>query len=133
MLALRPLIPLIAAAGILLAGNGLQGTLIAIRGADEVFQLYKSLDWRGLFFRLYDCDFGCLALVAGSGSYQAVCCHGRHCCFGYFVVGIMDRPIVMVFVARIDGILFCLSVCNNCSWINSGVSNEIRGKGIVCL
>jgi MFS family permease len=34
---IRPLIPLLLAAGILLAGNGLQGTLIALRGAQEGF------------------------------------------------------------------------------------------------
>lgn len=34
---IRPLIPVLVAAGILLAGNGLQGTLIALRGAQEGF------------------------------------------------------------------------------------------------
>jgi phosphotransferase system glucose/maltose/N-acetylglucosamine-specific IIC component len=33
MSSIRPLIPLLIAAGILLGGNGIQGTLIALRGA----------------------------------------------------------------------------------------------------
>ena len=37
MNSIRPLIPLLIAAGILLGGNGLQGTLIALRGAQEGF------------------------------------------------------------------------------------------------
>lgn len=37
MIALGPLLPLLIAAGILLAGNGLQGTLITLRGAEEGF------------------------------------------------------------------------------------------------
>ncbi len=37
MSSIRPLIPLLMAAGILLGGNGLQGTLIALRGAQEGF------------------------------------------------------------------------------------------------
>ena len=37
MSSIRPLIPLLIAAGILLGGNGLQGTLIALRGAEEGF------------------------------------------------------------------------------------------------
>ena len=37
MSSLKPLIPLLIAAGILLGGNGLQGTLIAVRGAHEGF------------------------------------------------------------------------------------------------
>ena len=37
MSSLRPMIPLLIAAGILLGGNGLQGTLVAVRGAQEGF------------------------------------------------------------------------------------------------
>ena len=37
MSSIRPLLPLLVAAGILLAGNGLQGTLIALRGQAEGF------------------------------------------------------------------------------------------------
>ena len=37
MSSIRPLIPLLVAAGILLGGNGLQGTLVALRGAAEGF------------------------------------------------------------------------------------------------
>ena len=37
MSTIRPLIPLLIAAGILLGGNGMQGTLIALRGAQEGF------------------------------------------------------------------------------------------------
>ncbi|MEN0001162.1 MAG: MFS transporter, partial [Pseudomonadota bacterium] len=37
MTQLRPLIPLLIAAAILLAGNGVQGTAIAVRGAAEGF------------------------------------------------------------------------------------------------
>ncbi|TIM23154.1 MAG: MFS transporter, partial [Mesorhizobium sp.] len=37
MSSMRPLIPLLIAAGILLGGNGLQSTLIALRGAQEGF------------------------------------------------------------------------------------------------
>lgn len=38
MTPLRPLIPLLTAAAILLAGNGVQGTMVAIRGAAEGFE-----------------------------------------------------------------------------------------------
>ena len=37
MSSIRPLVPLLIAAGILLGGNGMQGTLIALRGAQEGF------------------------------------------------------------------------------------------------
>ncbi len=38
MTPLRPLLPLLAAAAILLAGNGVQGTMVAVRGAAEGFE-----------------------------------------------------------------------------------------------
>ena len=47
---LRPLVPILAAAGILLGGNGLQGTLIALRGAQEGLQRRPGNDGHGPFW-----------------------------------------------------------------------------------
>ncbi|TJW81422.1 MAG: MFS transporter, partial [Mesorhizobium sp.] len=61
MSSIRPLIPLLIAAGILLGGNGLQGTLIALRGAREGF----SASDIGLMGTFYFAGFllGCLAVT----------------------------------------------------------------------
>lgn len=58
---LKPLIPILLAAGILLGGNGLQGTLIALRGAEEGF----SPTMIGFMGTAYYAGFliGCLAIV----------------------------------------------------------------------
>ena len=60
MTSIRPLIPLLIAAGILLAGNGLQGTFIAIRGAEEGF----SASLIGFMGTAYFTGFllGCVAI-----------------------------------------------------------------------
>ena len=50
MSSLRPLIPLLLAAGILLGGNGLQGTLIALRGASEGFDTFTIGLMGGAYF-----------------------------------------------------------------------------------
>ncbi|RUV84467.1 MFS transporter, partial [Mesorhizobium sp. M1A.F.Ca.IN.022.07.1.1] len=61
MSSIRPLIPLLIAAGILLGGNGLQGTLIALRGAQEGF----SASDIGLMGTFYFAGFllGCLSVT----------------------------------------------------------------------
>ena len=46
MSAIRPLIPLLMAAGLLLAGNGLFSTLIAARGAQEGMRA-AQIGWMG--------------------------------------------------------------------------------------
>ncbi|RUZ66834.1 MFS transporter, partial [Mesorhizobium sp. M7A.F.Ca.US.003.02.2.1] len=61
MSSIRPMIPLLLAAGILLGGNGLQSTLIALRGAQEGF----SASDIGLMGTFYFAGFllGCLAIT----------------------------------------------------------------------
>ena len=61
MNSIRPLIPILTAAGILLAGNGLQGTLIAVRGAQEGFSA-SSIGFMGT---AYFAGFliGCLIII----------------------------------------------------------------------
>jgi MFS family permease len=61
MSSIRPLIPLLIAAGILLGGNGLQGTLIALRGAQEGF----SAATIGLLGTSYFAGFllGCISIT----------------------------------------------------------------------
>ncbi|TIT54647.1 MAG: MFS transporter, partial [Mesorhizobium sp.] len=49
MSSIRPLIPLLLAAGILLGGNGLQSTLIALRGAQEGFSA-SDIGLMGTFY-----------------------------------------------------------------------------------
>src|SRR5690606_38123079 len=61
MSSIRPMIPLLIAAAILLGGNGLQGTLIALRGAQEGF----SAATIGFIGTAYFAGFllGCLFIV----------------------------------------------------------------------
>ncbi len=67
MTGLRPLIPLLAAAGVLLAGNGLQGTVVALRADAEGF----STVYIGAMGAAYYVGF-LLACVAAPKLLQAV-------------------------------------------------------------
>lgn len=126
---LRPLIPLLIAASILLAGNGLQGTLIAIRGAQEGFSTgligFMGTAYFGGF--LLGCvmvtrilsavghirTFAALAAVAASGTVMLVL--------------IVNGP-AWVILRFVMGFCFAGLFTTIESWINSGVSNHTRGR-----
>ncbi|MEE9313789.1 MAG: MFS transporter [Rhizobiaceae bacterium] len=129
MLAIRPLLPLLIAAGILLAGNGLLGTLIALRGAEEGFST-TQIGFMGTTYFLgfmagcyivpvllrtvgHIRTFSALAAIAASGTLM--------------MVVIIDAPAWMV-LRFILGLCFSGLFTTVDSWINLSVSNAIRGK-----
>jgi len=129
MLAIRPLIPLLITAGVLLAGNGLQGTLIAIRGTSEGFSTIQI----GAMGAGYFLGFMIGALVV-SRLLQAV---GHIRLFS--AMAAIAASGTLVFILWVDplawfGLRILMGFCFSClfatvdSWINSGVRNEIRAK-----
>ena len=126
---LRPLIPILAAAGILLAGNGLQGTLIALRGAHEGF----SATTIGFMGTAYFTGFllGCVAIV------RMMRTVGHIRAFSALAAIAASATLMMVIV--IDATVWSASrfLAGFCfaglftiieSWLNSGVSNENRAR-----
>ena len=129
MLALRPLIPLIAAAGILLAGNGLQGTLIAIRGADEGFSTLQI----GLIGAAYFLGFMIATLVVSRllqavGHIRLFAAMAAIAASGTLLLVLWIDPLLWFLLRILMGFCFACLFATIDSWINSGVSNEIRGK-----
>ncbi len=129
MLALRPLIPLIAAAGILLAGNGLQGTLIAIRGADEGFSTVQI----GLIGAAYFLGFMIATLVVSRllqavGHIRLFAAMAAIAASGTLLLVLWIDPLLWFLLRVLMGFCFACLFATIDSWINSGVSNEIRGK-----
>jgi MFS family permease len=129
MSSIRPLIPLLIAAGILLGGNGLQSTLIALRGAMEGFTPATI----GLMGTFYFGGFllGCLVIVR---MLQAVG-HVR----AFAALAAMASACTLVLVLAIDPIVWCVMrfMTGFCfaglftvmeSWLNSGVRNEDRAR-----
>lgn len=126
---LKPLIPILLAAGILLGGNGLQGTLIALRGAEEGF----SPTMIGFMGTAYYAGFliGCLAIVR---IMRAV---GHIRAFSALAAIAASVTLVMLVAIDISVWSACRFVSGFCfaglftvteSWLNSGVSNKSRAK-----
>jgi MFS family permease len=129
MSSIRPLIPLLIAAGILLGGNGLQGTLIALRGASEGFDP-TTIGMMGTF---YFAGFliGCISIVR---MLQAIG-HVR----AFATLAAVASACTLMLVLAIDPIMWCLMrfITGFCfaglftvmeSWLNSGVRNEDRAR-----
>ncbi len=129
MKSIRLLIPLLIAAAILLAGNGVQGTLIALRGAAEGFSptligLIGSAYFSGFLLACiyiprflqavgHIRTFSALAAIAASGSILLV---------------LMVDPVSWVVLRFIMGFCFSGLFATIESWLNSRVDNNDRGR-----
>ncbi len=129
MNSLRPLIPILTAAGILLGGNGLQGTFIALRGAQEGF----SPATIGFMGTAYFAGFllGCLVIV------QIMRAVGHIRAFS--ALAAIAAAVTLVMAMAIDAYVwtgarfisgFCFSGLFTVmeSWLNSGVANRDRAR-----
>jgi MFS family permease len=129
MSSIRPLIPLLLAAGILLGGNGLQGTLIALRGAQEGF----SASTIGLIGTAYFGGFliGCLAItriMKAVGHVRAFAALAAIASAGTLLLVLLIDPAVWSGIRFLSGFCFAGLFTVMESWLNSGVSNESRAR-----
>ncbi|MCR4268101.1 MFS transporter [Nitratireductor sp. ZSWI3] len=126
---LRPLIPLLLAAGILLAGNGLQGTLIALRGAAEGF----SPTVIGLMGSAYFAGFliGCLyvpRLLRAVGHIRAFAALAALGAAGALLLVLFVDPLAWIAVRFLSGICFSSLFTTIESWLNSAAANTNRAR-----
>lgn len=126
---IRPLIPLLVAAGILLAGNGLLGTLIALRGVQEGF----STGLIGLFGTAYFGGFmlGCIAvpkMLQSVGHIRTFASLAAIATAATLTLVLWIDPLGWIALRLILG--FCFSGLFTAveSWINSSVANKDRGR-----
>ena len=129
MTALRSLIPLLIAAGLLLAGNSLQGTLIALRGAHEGF----SASLIGLIGATYFGGFlaGCILiprLLQMVGHIRAFCAMAALSASATITLFLIIDPIAWLILRFVSGACFASMLATTESWINSSVTNQYRGK-----
>lgn len=129
MHSLKQLIPLLLAAGILLAGNGLQGTLIALRGASEGY----SPTMIGLMGAAYFAGFliGCwnvprlLRAVGHIRTFASLAAIAA--CASLLLVLLLD-PYAWIALRLISGLCFSGLFTAVESWLNSSVNNLDRGR-----
>ena len=126
---LRPLIPILVAAGILLGGNGLQGTFIALRGAQEGF----SPAIIGFMGTAYYAGFliGCLVIVRimrAVGHIRAFSALAAIAASATLVMAIAIDATVWTASRFFSGFCFAGLFTVTESWLNSGVSNRNRAR-----
>ncbi len=129
MQSIRPLVPLLTAAGILLAGNGVQGTLIAVRGAAEGF----SPGLIGLMGTAYFGGFllGCLYIVRilrVVGHIRTFSALAAIASAASLLLVLAPEASVWLAIRFATGFCFAGLFTTIESWINSGVTNQDRGR-----
>jgi MFS family permease len=129
MSSLRPLIPLLIAAGILLGGNGLQGTLIALRGAQEGF----SASTIGFMGTSYFAGFllGCVAItriMKAVGHVRSFSALAAIASAGTLMLVLVIDPVMWSVIRFATGFCFAGLFTVMESWLNSGVQNEDRAR-----
>jgi MFS family permease len=129
MSTIRPLIPLLTAAGILLGGNGLQGTLIALRGAQEGF----SPAVIGFMGTAYFGGFllGCLAIsriMKAVGHVRSFSALAAIASAGTLMLVLVIDPVMWSVIRFATGFCFAGLFTVMESWLNSGAPNEQRAR-----
>ncbi len=129
MSSIRPLVPLLIAAGILLGGNGMQGTLIALRGAQEGF----SPALIGFIGTAYFGGFliGCIAItriMKAVGHVRAFAALAAIASAGTLLLVLVIDPIMWSAVRFAGGFCFAGLFTIMESWLNSGVANRDRAR-----
>ena len=129
MSTLRPLIPLLITAGILLGGNGLQGTLIAMRGALEGFQA-STIGFIGTFYFL-GFLLGCLAIsrmMRAVGYVRSFSALAAIAASGTLLLVLIIDPVMWSAIRFATGFCFAGLFTIMESWLNSGASNDDRAR-----
>ena len=131
MSSIRPLIPLLIAAGILLGGNGLQGTLIAMRGAAEGF----SPATIGFMGTAYFGGFllGCVfisRIMKAVGHVRSFSALAAIASAGTLLLVLIIDPVMWSAIRFATGFCFAGLFTLIESWLNSGIQNHDRARAL---
>ncbi|MFD0915628.1 MFS transporter [Pseudahrensia aquimaris] len=129
MLALRPFIPLLFAAGILLAGNGLFSTLIAVKGVQEGMSA-AQIGWMGTT-NFVGFLLGCIVvprILRSVGHIRTFAALAALAASATLVMAMKADPYNWLVMRAVTGFCFSGLFTTIESWLNTGVRNEVRGK-----
>ena len=129
MSSIRPLIPLLIAAGILLGGNGLQGTLIALRGAAEGFSPatigFMGTAYFGGF--VLGCAF-ITRIMKSVGHVRSFSALAAIASAGTLLLVLVIDPVMWSAIRFATGFCFAGLFTIMESWLNTGVQNSDRAR-----
>jgi MFS family permease len=129
MSSIRPLIPLLIAAGILLGGNGLQGTLIALRGAQEGFSPatigFMGTAYFGGF--LLGCVF-ITRIMKAVGHVRSFSALAAIASAGTLLLVLVIDPVMWSAMRFTTGFCFAGLFTVMESWLNSAAQNHDRAR-----
>ncbi len=128
---IRPLVPLLVTAGILLGGNGLQGTVIALRGAQEGF----SPSVIGFLGTTYFAGFllGCMSvtrMLRAVGHIRVFAALAAIASSIILLMALFIEPTVWAVGRFVSGICFAGLFTTMESWINSASTNQNRARAL---
>ena len=129
MQAIRPFVPLLFAAGLLLAGNGLFSTLIAVRGVQEGMSA-SQIGWMGTTYFL-GFVLGCIyvpRVLQSVGHIRTFSALAALASGATLLMVLAIDPYVWMAARFLLGITFSGLFTTIESWLNSGVNNKVRGK-----
>ncbi|UXS38987.1 MFS transporter [Agrobacterium tumefaciens] len=126
---IRPLIPLLVTAGILIGGNGLQGTYIALRGLSEGF----SASTIGLISAAYSFGFalGCISvtrLLRKIGHIRTFATMAAVASAAAIAMPLLIHPLFWMLMRFVTGIAVACLFAAIESWINAQVTNSNRAR-----
>ena len=129
MSSLRPLIPLLATAGILIGGNGLQGTFISLRALEEGF----STSMIGVVGTGYNIGFaiGCIyvtRLIRATGHIRTFSALAAIASAASILMLLFIDPTAWFAMRLVQGICFAGLFAVVESWLNAKVTNSTRAR-----
>lgn len=126
---IRPLIPLLITAGILIGGNGLQGTFIALRGIEEGFSTSViGMVGAGYFIGFV---FGCVyitKIMRAIGHIRAFSALAAIASAASIMMVLVIDPISWFLMRLVQGICFSGLFAVVESWLNARVTNATRAR-----
>ena len=126
---IRPLIPLLLTAGILIGGNGLQGTFIALRGIEEGFSTFViGMVGTGYFIGFV---LGCVyitKIMRAIGHIRAFSALAAIASAASIMMVLLIDPISWFLMRLVQGICFSGLFAVVESWLNARVTNATRAR-----
>jgi len=129
MISLGPLLPLLCAAGILLAGNGLQGTLVALRATSEGFPpIMIGIMGAAYFFGFMLSCVWTAHLIRMVGHIRVFAALASITAAGTLVLVLYIDPYAWIAVRALMGFCFAGVFMVVESWLNESAGNRDRAR-----